>query len=185
MITLTERVDIQAPFEELDAWADNFEEEFVKWSPLHLKCELFDKGIKKGDRVRFYEIVMGMDYDVKGIIIESERDKDHFRISYESDKKTAIITFEGQRTPEGCSFSHTESFGMQTPIIGPIMNFLIFKVFFKKKANWALIRDDMKLDNIYLSNILSKGEYPERIPVEDVKKYSPKDLIETLKLQRG
>ena len=185
MITLTERVDIQAPFEELDAWADNFEEEFVKWSPLHLKCELFDKGIKKGDRVRFYEIVMGMDYDVTGTIIESERDKDHFRISYESDKKTAIITFEGQRTPEGCSFSHTESFGMQTPIIGPIMNFLIFKVFFKKKANWALIRDDMKLDNIYLSNILSKGEYPERIPVEDVKKYSPKDLIETLKLQRG
>ena len=185
MITLTERVDIQAPFEKLDAWADNFEEEFVKWSPLHLKCELFDKGIKKGDRVRFYEIVMGMDYDVTGTIIESERDKDHFRISFESDKKTAIITFEGQRTPEGCSFSHTESFGMQTPIIRPIMNFLIFKVFFKKKANWALIRDDMKLDNIYLSNILSKGEYPERIPVEDVKKYSPKDLIETLKLQRG
>ena len=181
MITLTERIDIPAPFEKLDAWADNFEEEFVKWSPLHLKCELFDKGIKKGDRVRFYEIVMGMDYDVKGIIIESERDKDHFRISFESDKKTAIITFEGQRTPEGCSFSHTESFGMQTPIIGPIMNFLIFKVFFKKKANWNLIRDDMKLDNIYLSNILSKGEYPERIPIEDVKKYAPKDLMKNFK----
>ena len=181
MITLTERIDIPAPFEKLDAWADNFEEEFVKWSPLHLKCELFDKGIKKGDRVRFYEIVMGMDYDVTGTIIESERDKEHFRISFESDKKTAIITFEGRRTPEGCSFSHTESFGMQTPIIGPIMNFLIFKVFFKKKANWALIRDDMKLDNIYLSNILSKGEYPERIPVEDVKKYAPKDLMKNFK----
>ena len=104
MMTLAERVDISASFEKLDAWADNFEEEFVKWSPLHLECELFDKGIKKGDRVRFYEIVMGLEYDVTGTIIESERDRDHFKISFESDKKTAIITFEGQRTPEGCNF---------------------------------------------------------------------------------
>lgn len=177
MVTLIETANIPAPFEKLDAWVDNFEEEFVKWSPLHLECELFDKGVKKGDRVRFYEIVMGLDYDVTGTIIESERDEHHFRISFESDKKTAVITFEGQRTPGGCSFSHTESFGMQTPVIGPIMNFLIFKVFFNKKANWDLIRDDMKLDNIYLSNILFKGEYPERIPIEDVKKYAPKDLM--------
>ena len=38
----------------------------------------------------------------------------------------------------------------------------------------------MKLDNIYLSNILSKGEYPERIPTKDVKKYAPKDLMERM-----
>ncbi len=66
---------------------------------------------------------------------------------------------------------------MQIPVIGPILNFLIFKVFFRKKADWDLIRDDMKLDNTYLSNILSRGEYPERIPVEDVRKYSPEDLM--------
>ena len=47
MMTLAERVDIPASFEKLDAWADNFEEEFVKWSPLHLECELFDKDIKR------------------------------------------------------------------------------------------------------------------------------------------
>ena len=180
MIILKESVNIPAPFEKLDAWVDNFEEEFVKWSPLHLECQLFDKGVNKGDRVRFFEIVMGLDYDVTGTIIESKRDEHHFRISFESDKKTAIITFEGQRTPKGCSFSHTESFGMQTPVIGPIMNFLIFKVFYKKRANWDLIRDDMKLDNIYLSNILSHSEYPERIPIEDVKKFSPKDLMEKM-----
>lgn len=75
MITLRENVSISAPFEKLDAWADNFEEEFVKWSPLHLECQLFDKGINKGDRVRFFEIVMGLDYDVTGTIIESERDR--------------------------------------------------------------------------------------------------------------
>ena len=180
MITLQETIDIPAPFKKLNAWVDNFEEEFVKWSPLHLECELFDKGVKKGDRVRFFEIVMGLDYDVTGTIIESDRDADHFKISFESDKKTAIITFEGHRTETGCHFSHTESFGMQTPVIGPIMNFLIFKVFFKKKANWELIREDMTLDNLYLSNILVHGEYPARIPAEDVKKYSPKTLLENI-----
>ena len=42
---------------------------------------------------------------------------------------------------------------MTTPVIGAIMNFLIFKVFFRKKANWQLIRDDMILDNRYLYDI--------------------------------
>ncbi len=55
---------------------------------------------------------------------------------------------------------------MTTPLVGPIMNFLIFKVFFKKKANWQLIRDDMVLDNQYLTEILTEGKYPDRIPVE-------------------
>ena len=57
---------------------------------------------------------------------------------------------------------------MTTPVIGPIMNFLIFKVFFKKKADWQLIRDDMILDNRYLAEILTEGKYPERIPPEEL-----------------
>ena len=72
MVTLVEHIDISAPFERLLDWADNFEEEFVRWSPLHIACQLFDKGIKKGDRVRFHEIVMGMEYDVSGTIAQSE-----------------------------------------------------------------------------------------------------------------
>ena len=55
---------------------------------------------------------------------------------------------------------------MTKPVIGPILNFLIFKVFFRKKANWQLIRDDMILDNRYLKEILTEGKYPERIPLE-------------------
>ena len=55
---------------------------------------------------------------------------------------------------------------MTTPLVGPIMNFLIFKVFFKKKANWQLIRDDMVLDNQYLTEILTEGNYPDRTPME-------------------
>ncbi|WP_130837338.1 SRPBCC family protein [Lachnoclostridium sp. Marseille-P6806] len=175
MVTLKEEVDIPAPFERLDRWVDNFEEEFVKWSPFHLECNLYNGSVKPGDKVRFYEIVMGMDYDVTGTIIESERDADHFLIKFESDAKTAMITFEGKRTQKGCRFSHTEMFGMQAPIIGLIMNFLIFKVFYRKKANWQLIRDDMILDNKLLSDILTEGKYPERMPVEELKKVIRKD----------
>ena len=98
--------------------------------------------------------------------MECERDENHFRIVFRSDKKTAFITFEGKRTKTGCHFSHTEAFGMTTPVIGAIMNFLIFKVFFRKKANWQLIRDDMILDNRYLYDILTEGKYPERIPLD-------------------
>ncbi len=166
MVTLTETVDIPAPYEKLYAWVDHFEEEFVRWSPYHIECEFYDGGFLRGDRIRFREIVMGLDYNVSGTVIESERDRDHFRVVFRSDRKTAFIIFEGNRTDEGCRFSHTEQFGLTTPVIGPIMNFLIFKVFFRKKADWQLIRDDMILDNRYLKEILTEGKYPERIPLE-------------------
>ena len=169
MITLHEQVDIGAPFEKLCAWADNFEEEFVKWSPYHLECELYNGNVNTGSKVRFYEIVMGFDYDVTGTIVTSERDDNHFRFVFKSDKGTAFITFEGTRIKDGCRFSHTESFGITTPVIGPIMNFLLFKIIFRKKCNWQLIRDDMILDNKYLTEILTEGKYPERIPVERLK----------------
>ena len=73
MVTLREEIEIKAPFERLCHWADNFEEEFVKWSPLHLECQYLSGGIGKGDRVRFNECVMGLDYDVTGTIIERGR----------------------------------------------------------------------------------------------------------------
>ena len=170
MVTLTEKVDIPAPYEKLEAWAANFEEEFVKWSPYHIECDMYDGNYRTGSRIRFREIVMGLDYDVTGTVKECEQDEDHFRIVFQSDKKTAFITFEGRRTDTGCCFSHTEEFGMTTPVIGPIMNFLIFRVFFRKMADWDLIRDDMILDNRYLTEILTEGKYPERIPVEELLK---------------
>ncbi len=166
MITLTEKVEIAAPYERLEAWVDHFEEEFVRWSPYHIECEFYDGGCQVGNRIRFREIVMNLDYNVTGTIKECERDKDHFRIVFQSDKKTAFIIFEGSRTKAGCLFSHTEEFGMTAPLIGPVMNFLIFKVFYRRKADWKLIRDDMILDNRYLTEILTKGKYPARIPLE-------------------
>lgn len=173
MITLHEAIDIPTPFEKLVAWSENFEEEFVKWSPYHLECNLYDKSLAVGSKVRFYEIVAGLDYDVTGTIIESEADLDHFRYVFLSNSKGALITFAGRRTPDGCRFSHTEEFGLRTPVIGPLLNFLIFKVIARKKADWNLVRSDMILDNKLLRDILVEGRYPARIPVDELKKGTP------------
>ncbi len=170
MVDLVESIEIPASFERLCEWVDNFEEEFVKWSPYHLECNLIDGGINAGDRLRFYEIVMGMDYDVTGTITFAQRDRNRFCFTFFSDAKTASITFEGKRTENGCKFTHTESFGISTPVIGPILNFIFFKVIYRKKADWNIIRQDMKLDNIYLKDILTEGKYPDRIPLSELKK---------------
>ena len=92
----------------MEAWTANFEEEFVKWSPYHIECNLYNGNYNAGSKIRFREIVMGLDYDVTGTITECEQDENHFRIVFRSDKKTAFITFEGKRTKTGCHFSHTE-----------------------------------------------------------------------------
>lgn len=69
-----------------------------------LGCELLSGGIQIGDEVRFYEIVIGMDYDVTGTIIRAERDKDHFSFTLER-QKTALITFEGVRTEQAVALA--------------------------------------------------------------------------------
>ena len=137
MITLNEEIEINVPYERMEAWANNFEEEFVKWRPYHIECE---------------------------------QDSNHFRIVFQSTKKTVLITFEGKRTESGCHFSHTEAFGLTTSVIGSILEFLTFKVFYRKWCNWALIREDMILDNKYLNDILTKGKYPKRIPMDELMK---------------
>ena len=160
MIVLTEQIEIPASYEKLKAWTANFEEEFVKWSPYHIECNLYNGNYHAGSKVRFREIVMGLDYDVTGTITECEQDENHCRMVFRSDKKTAFIIFEGKRTETGCHFSHTEAFGMTTPVIGAIMNFLIFKVFFRKKANWQLIASTR-----IVGNSISKKTIREKVSV--------------------
>lgn len=74
----------------------------MKWSPYHIECNLYNGNYNAGSKIRFREIVMGLDYDVTGTITECEQDENHFRIVFRSDKKTAFITFEGKRTKTGC-----------------------------------------------------------------------------------
>ena len=42
MVILTEQIEIPAPYEKMEAWTANFEEEFVKWSPYHIECNLYN-----------------------------------------------------------------------------------------------------------------------------------------------
>jgi len=150
----------------METWAANFEEEFIKWNLYHIKCNLYDGTYQAGSKVRFCVIVMGLDHDVTSTVTECEQDESHFRIVFQSDKKTGFISFEGKQTETGFHFSHTEAFGLIMPVIGAIMNFLLIKAFFREKANWQLIRDDMVLNNRYLSDILTEGKYPERFPLD-------------------
>ena len=87
MVVLTEQIEIPASYEKLEAWIANFEEEFVKWSPYHIECNLYNGNYHAGSKVRFREIVMGLDYDVTGTITECEQDENHFRIVFQSDKR--------------------------------------------------------------------------------------------------
>ena len=59
MIVLTEQIEIPASYEKLKAWTANFEEEFVKWSPYHIECNLYNGNYHAGSKVRFREIVHG------------------------------------------------------------------------------------------------------------------------------
>ena len=68
MVVLIEQIEIPASYEKMEAWTANFEEEFVKWSPYHIECNLYNGNYHAGSKVRFREIVMGLDYDVTGTI---------------------------------------------------------------------------------------------------------------------
>ena len=50
----------------METGAANFEEEFVKWSPYHIERNLYDGTYQVGSKIRFREIVMGLDYIVTG-----------------------------------------------------------------------------------------------------------------------
>ena len=73
MVVLTEQIEIPASYEKMEAWTANFEEEFVKWSPYHIECNLYNGNYHAGSKVRFREIVMGLDYDVTGRLRNANR----------------------------------------------------------------------------------------------------------------
>ena len=66
MVVLTEQIEIPASYEKMEAWTANFEEEFVKWSPYHIECNLYNGNYHAGSKIRFREIVMGLP-DEKGV----------------------------------------------------------------------------------------------------------------------
>ena len=90
MVVLTEQIEIPASYEKLKAWTANFKEEFVKWSPYHIECNLYNGNYHAGSKVRFREIVMGLDYDVTGTITECEQDIRKIGIQFTTGQQVGV-----------------------------------------------------------------------------------------------
>ena len=58
MIVLTEQIAIPASYEKLKAWTANFEEEFVKWSPYHIECNLYNGNYNAGSTVSYTHLTL-------------------------------------------------------------------------------------------------------------------------------
>ncbi len=162
MIKLTDSIDLSASLDELYRWFLELDKNFVRWSPYHEYFTKLTGGFEVGDQVRFKELVMGVPYDISGVIRLREKTEDGFRIMFETMSGLAHIYFIGEKTESGCRFTHVEEFGKPDTFFGKIFNWILFEVLAKKRANWQLIKDDMAEDNAYLKQILEDGVYPVR-----------------------
>lgn len=81
-------------------------EEFVKWSPYYIECNFYNGNYHTGSKVRFCEIVIGLDYDVTGTITECGQDENHFRIVFQSDKKTEQLDKQYPNTVDVACIAH-------------------------------------------------------------------------------
>ena len=162
MIRLTDEVQIAVPLDDLYNWLLKLDENFVKWSPYHDYFVKLSGGLAVGNEIQFKELVMGVPYDIKGVIQEHTKNENNFRMMFETMSGLSHIYFIGEKIKDGCRFTHIEEFGKPDTFFGKIFNWLLFKVIAKKKANWQLIKDDMAEDNMYLKQILETGVYPER-----------------------
>lgn len=162
MITLRDSVELSVSLDKVYSWLNALDENFVKWSPYHDYFKKVSGGFDVGDKIQFKELVRGVPYDITGIIQQNEKNDDGFKIMLETMSGLGHIYFIGEKAVGGCHFTHIEEFGKSDTFFGRIFNWLLFNVIAKKKANWQLIMDDMKEDNMYLKQILETGVYPER-----------------------
>ncbi|NCC68354.1 MAG: SRPBCC family protein [Clostridia bacterium] len=162
MIQLQDSVEIDVPLERLYEWLNELDRNFVPWSPPHEYFYKITGGFDVGDQIQFKELVMGVPYDIKGVIKQHDKSENGFHIMFETMSGLSHIHFIGERTQTGCRFTHAEDFGKPDTFFGRIFNWALFEVIAKKKANWKLILDDMKEDNLYLKEILETGTYPPK-----------------------
>jgi hypothetical protein len=158
MITLEDSIEINTTVDQLYEWLMNLDSNFTKWNVNHKKFEKVTGGNSVGDLIYFEQCVGGVWYKIKGEITENEKSVDGFRMQFVTMSGFGTITFIGQRSGTGCRFTHIESFGSKRPLIGGVINTLLFKVLFRKKANFELILSDMKEDNTNLRSLLEGNE---------------------------
>lgn len=156
MIRLADSVDILAPLHDLYGWLQELDKNFVKWSPYHDYFEKVTGGLEVGDKIRFKELVTGVPYDITGIIQEHVKEENRFLIMFESMASWGHIYFIGETIEAGCRFTHVEEFGKPDTLWDRFVNWQLFKVLFRKKANWQLIKEE----NMVLKQILETGVCP-------------------------
>jgi len=162
MITLIDAVEIDAPLDALYEWLLALDKNFVKWSPCHRRFKKITGGFDAGDRVWFCERVKGVTYRVGGVVRQHEKTQNGFKMVFETMSGLSHIYFIGGKSANGCSFTHIEEFGKPNTNSGKFLNRLLFRILFRRHANWRLIQNDMALDNAFLKQILENGVYPER-----------------------
>ncbi len=155
MIVLKDSIEINTTIDSLYNWLSKLDENFVKWDSVHhTDFKFLSGGAAVGDKIYFEEIVDGVKYSIKGKITEKVKSDRKFVIAFKTSKGLGHIYFIGEKLENNIRFIHIEKFGVKTPVIGHAINFLLFKVIAKKKANWALILNDMKGDNRRLKRIM-------------------------------
>ncbi len=155
MIVLKDSIEINTSIDSLYQWFLELDKNFIDWDKeRHTDFRFLSKEKEVGAKIYFEEMVDGVKYEIKGKIIEKTKTSEQFVFAFKTSVGLAHIYFIGRKTENGVLFTHIEKFGKQTPFIGNIVNFLLFKVIAKKKANWDLILNDMKGDNERLKIIM-------------------------------
>jgi hypothetical protein len=156
VITLKDSVEIKTTPEELFDWFKNLDKHFEEWHPNHKKFVKVTGGTDEGDIVYFEELVEGKWYKVKVKIGKLEKSEQGWRIELLTSSRLAKILFIAEAKEDGCIFTHIESFGFKTPVIGRLIDFLMSKVFYSL-FRFDLIRKDMEEDGLNLKRILERG----------------------------
>ncbi len=159
MVELKDSIEIRTSVNSLYEWFLDLDKHFVEWHPNHKVFKFASKGKEIGDKIYFEEEVNGVLYAIKGKIIGLANTKDSFSVAFKTSAGLGYINFMGKETATGCMFTHIERFGLSTPVLGNVVNFLLFKVLARKKANWDLILTDIREDNKRLKEILECADY--------------------------
>lgn len=156
MISLEDSIEINTTVDHLYDWLINLDRNFPKWNANHGKFLKVTGGNAVGDIIYFEECVEGIWYKIRGKITVIEKKDDFFTIEFSTMSGIGTITFIGQKSDAGCIFTHIERFGLRRPLVGELINFMLFKVLARKKANFELILKDMKEDNGNLKALLEE-----------------------------
>lgn len=156
VVALKDSIEIETTVDSLYHWFLNLDENFVRWDSVHhTDFKLLSGGTDVGDKIYFEEVVDGVKYAIKGKVIEKTKSDNGFVFAFKTASGMGRIYFIGEKQGDNrVRFTHVEEFGLKTPVVGNVVNFLLFKVIARKKADWSLILNDMKEDNIRLKELI-------------------------------